>query len=187
MHGPLLARCPWHADAQHHVVVDLHHIHILLGQQVDADLLAVMQVVPQRLAHPFNIRQTQGTEAAPWLFLHAQQNHPTIGIGHGAVAFPHIVWQLATAIAPLRCLAFQVVGFCQAGHIHFVHSVARIHAASLALRPRGFFTAPCAARSARMRSSSALAGSSWGSCGTSWPEKAARRMFWRWAVDCWRA
>ena len=40
------------------------------------------------------------------------------------------------------------------------------------------------ARSARIRSSSTLAGSSLGSCGTSCPEKAARRMFWRWAADC---
>ena len=41
-----------------------------------------------------------------------------------------------------------------------------------------------AARSARMRASSAPAGSSAGSCGTSWPEKAACRMFLRWAADC---
>lgn len=41
----------------------------------------------------------------------------------------------------------------------------------------GFFIVACAARSVRMRSRRTVAGSSLGSCGTSWPEKAARRMF----------
>ena len=41
-------------------------------------------------------------------------------------------------------------------------------------------------RSVRMRCSKMLAGSSFGFCGTSWPEKAALRMFLRWAADCFR-
>ena len=79
--------------------------------------------------------------------------------------------------------------------------------ADLRLRGLGFrlalASASAAARSARIRSSSTDAGSSSGSCGTSFPENACLRMLWRrrlarfrpastavsafWMIDRWRS
>jgi hypothetical protein len=44
-----------------------------------------------------------------------------------------------------------------------------------------------ASLSARIRASNSEAGSSFGSCGTNWPEKAFFRMDWRRASACWSA
>ena len=117
MHGAVLSCGARHLDAQHGLAIDLDGHHVRLAQQVGADLFAVVQVVPQCLAYPLHIHQSHSREGAARLFLHPQQNHPSIGIGHGAVGLPDIVRYLATTITALCCLAFQIVGFSQAGQI----------------------------------------------------------------------
>ncbi|WP_154048455.1 hypothetical protein [Thiomonas intermedia] len=83
-----------------------------IGQQVDADLLAVVEVVEQLGSHLLGVRYARWLKA-PLALAQPQHHHTAIGVGHGAVGGPEVVRQGALPIAAVGQLAFERNGFAQ--------------------------------------------------------------------------
>ena len=106
IHRPLLTPGAGYFHHQQRLALHRTSSYIFVAQQVDADLLAVVQVVEQlgtQLVGGFNASHLEPALA----LAHAQNHHPTIGIGHCAVGGPEILRQRSFAITALGQLAFQ--------------------------------------------------------------------------------
>ena len=89
---------------------DSNNLHVLIGQQVDVDLIGVVGDIEQVTHDPLRFKNPMQRETS-LLFLDSQENNAAMGVGKGAVGGPEIGGQLAPAILACRKLALQINGF----------------------------------------------------------------------------
>jgi len=92
----------WDPDHEQNVPIDWFASHALARQDVGADLLRVLQVVPKVAFDLVDVGNAAKIERSVGAFFGAEDNHSTLGVRHGAVGFPEGFRQLALAIAPKR-------------------------------------------------------------------------------------
>jgi len=110
--GIVLAPCGRNGHLQDGLAVEFDLAHILVAQQIHADLVAAVQQIEKIGTHlpdvgnPFDRKR-------PTRFPHAQQNHAAMGVSEGAVGGPEIAGNRPFAIGTQREFGFQLDRFAQ--------------------------------------------------------------------------
>ena len=81
----------------------LEHIHI--GQQVEIDLAPVVDRIPKAFFKLFCFTNT----ADSTIVLDPEQDHPAVGVGHGAVGLPQALRQSAPSRFELQIVVFRPI------------------------------------------------------------------------------
>lgn len=91
VNGALAAGGAGNFNDQQRLARHVPFLNIGVADEVDADLLAVVQIVEQLGTYLGHIFDAHGFE--PSLpFAHAQKHQSAVGVGHGTVGRPEIIW-----------------------------------------------------------------------------------------------
>lgn len=92
-----------HLDDNHRFAVAINDLHVLVRQDIHADLVAVVERVREVLDKFLGIAHTDNLKMLVLKLLHAQENHPAVGVAKGRIRLPKAARQTA-----LRLLALQM-------------------------------------------------------------------------------
>jgi hypothetical protein len=119
--GIVLAPCGRNCHLQDGLAIEFDLAHIIVAQQIHADLVAAVQQVEEIGAHLLDVGNPLDRKR-PTRFPHTQQNHAAMGVGERAVGGPEVAWNRPFAIGTQREFGFQFNGFaqtethCERGH-----------------------------------------------------------------------
>ncbi len=117
-----------HPNAKNLGCRDLDDFDILPTKQVDADLIAIVEGIPERLLEAGDIGYPMDREGAGRFLLDPEEDDTPIGVGHCRVGLEKAAGQGAASIPPAGLLRFKIPAL---GKIEDIKGAQLFHGANL--------------------------------------------------------